>query len=60
MKNSRQPSEEADESVLPKKTLGKKAPLRQSPPPREPSKRRQRTEVTYKETRNPEEEDLEE
>ena len=52
-------SEETKASAKPKKALGEKGTQRQPLPPREPSKRRQRTEVNFQMRQNPEEEDRE-
>ena len=50
-------SDETDDSGQPKKILKKKGSQRQQPPQREPGKRPKRTEVTFQEKQNPEEED---
>jgi len=52
----RTPKETMD-SGLPKMTLRARAPQQQPPPPGEPKKKRQRTEVAFQVTQNPEEED---
>jgi hypothetical protein len=53
----RKTTEETKASGQPKKTLRPRATQQQPPPPGEPKKKRQRTEVAFQVTQNPEEED---